>query len=120
MKVLVAGGRDFDNKDWLFKELNAIHSAEPITQIIDGGARGADSLAYLWAHQMGIDNYRAFANWEKYGKKAGWVRNNEMADLGPDLVVLFPGGVGTQMMYDIALKRNIMILDLRDEDKDEI
>ena len=117
MKVLVAGGRDFDDKDWLFKELNAVHSSEPITQIIDGGARGADSLAYLWAHQMEIDNYRAFANWQKYGKKAGWVRNNQMADLEPDLVILFPGGIGTKMMFDIATRRGFKILDLRNKDE---
>lgn len=117
MKVLVAGGRDFNNRHWLYQELNKLHKESEITELIEGGARGADFLANTWAIRKKIPITSVPADWNKFKKRAGWIRNNQMADLNPDLVVLFPGGIGTKMMFDIATRRGFNILDLRNKNE---
>ena len=72
-------------------------------EIIPGAARGADQLAGEQAQQRGIP-CRAFpAQWNRYGKSAGYRRNEQMLNEGnPDLVVAFPGEVGTTPMLRTA------------------
>ena len=54
------------------------------------------------------------AEWALHGKKAGYLRNEKMLRMGkPDLVVAFPGGVGTAMMVDLAKKKGLRVIDLR-------
>jgi hypothetical protein len=56
---------------------------------------------------------RVSAEWEKFGKKAGFIRNEKMLALGkPDLVVAFPGGVGTAMMVRLARKQGIRVIEV--------
>lgn len=103
LRVLVCGGRDF--KDWplLVKTMNAISGCgqRPIT-VIHGGARGADALSGQWASNTRTP-YEVYPitpeEWERLGKGAGPIRNQQMLELGkPDLVVAFPGGRGTADM----------------------
>jgi hypothetical protein len=71
--------------------------------IIHGEAKGADSLAKDWAKSRNIEQIGFPAQWDKYGKSAGFFRNTEMLKVGkPDIVVAFPGGPGTAMMCKIA------------------
>jgi hypothetical protein len=71
--------------------------------IIHGEAKGADSLAKDWAKSRNIEQIGFPAQWDKYGKAAGFFRNTEMLKVGkPDIVVAFPGGTGTAMMCKIA------------------
>jgi hypothetical protein len=114
MRVIVCGGRDFDDRQWLWNGLDEIHDTIGITELIEGGAAGADRLAGQWVEYV---NYVARgpviyhtvvpAEWEKHGRSAGWLRNVAMADLEPDYVIVAPGGRGTQMMVDIAKRRDI-------------
>jgi hypothetical protein len=113
MKVLVCGGRDFDDAELVDEVLNRINLDTPITWMVDGAARGADSLAYGWASARRIPTTRFFADWDRFGKSAGYRRNEEMAKWGPDLVVAFPGGRGTQHMIDIAQRYNIRVYIVR-------
>jgi hypothetical protein len=97
--VLVCGGRDFDNERYLFRVLDGLHKARPIERIIQGGARGADQLARVWAISRNVlfDTYDA--DWATHGRKAGPIRNQLMLDEGqPGLVVAFDGGRGTADM----------------------
>lgn len=76
--------------------------------IISGAAKGADTMALDWA----VVNWCQFeeypAQWKLYGRKAGPIRNQQMIDEGkPNLVVAFPGGVGTQDMIRRARKAKI-------------
>ncbi len=105
MRVLVCGGRDFDDSALVKRILDQIHAETPITSIIHGAARGADSLGKFWA-QINRLPHKAFpADWDEYKKRAGYLRNQQMLDEGkPDLVVAFPDGKGTQMMIDITLE----------------
>lgn len=101
MRVLVAGGRDFDDRAWLHGSLDKLHHGPrgPITCIIEGGARGADSLGAEWALINDVPKETYEADWGSYGKGAGPKRNGEMLVEGrPDLVVLAPGGRGTANM----------------------
>lgn len=94
MKVLVCGSRHFDDKRKMEEILGAIPG---IDRIIHGGARGADTLAgeYAEAHDIEVDRY--MAEWERYGKRAGYLRNQRMLTEGrPDLVVAFLFHVGVQ------------------------
>lgn len=103
MKILVTGGRAYADVERLEYELHEILKEHaPITHLIQGGATGADWLAAAWAWKLGIQVVSCNANWDHYGKGAGAVRNRAMLGLKPDLVIAFPGGVGTAHMVRIA------------------
>lgn len=108
MKILVCGGRDFSDKRQLMDELEKVHAQQPVTLVIQGGARGADNLARRWAEWRGIDVAEYPANWNKHGKAAGHRRNAAMLKHGePELVVAFSGGRGTDMMCKLAIDANV-------------
>lgn len=103
MKVLVCGGRDYNDEKTLFTTLNLIHKNHPIKWIIHGAAAGADTLAGKWAQATTAHCWTFPADWNRYGKGAGAIRNRKMlADSAPDLVVAFPGGPGTAHMTRIS------------------
>ena len=116
MKVLVCGGRDFNDVDWLESELDYLDSRLPerITLVIEGGAKGADSIAGRWADFHKINHLRVPAKWDKYGKSAGYKRNAEMLTFEPDYVLAFPGGKGTKMMCELARKEGVFVKELAD------
>lgn len=107
MRILVCGGRGYADKELLYKELDKIAEDEYISMLIHGAAKGADSLAGQWARDRGVQEVVCPANWDRHGRKAGYLRNKAMRDLGPDLVVAFPGGTGTQMMVELAREARI-------------
>lgn len=99
MRVLVTGGRNYADSAMVFGVLDGLEAAHgPRLTIIQGGCpTGADALARKWCCAKGVpyDNYPA--EWRKYGKKAGPLRNSRMVTEGkPDLCVSFPGGAGTE------------------------
>ena len=104
-KILVAGGRDFIDYDRLKSDLDDLKP----TTIISGMARGADSLGALYASEhCSLQTFPA--DWNKYGKSAGYKRNHQMLDEGkPDLVLIYWDGSskGTSHMIDIAKKAGI-------------
>lgn len=113
MKILVCGGRDFNDYTKLKTNLDKI-IPEGKHVIIDGAAWGADYLAFGYAQKHGHISERYPAKWHKYGKRAGYLRNQQMLDEGkPDLVVAFPGGVGTQMMIGLATKAGVKVIKVK-------
>lgn len=123
MRVLVCGGRDYDDKYKLDRVLNDLCEIRGLKgpkdefgnwmpaglTIIHGGAKGADSLAEDWAIVNWVQFERYPADWKKFGKGAGHIRNKQMLDTGIDLVVAFPGGRGTANMVDIAKKAGVEV-----------
>lgn len=98
-KVLVCGGRDYDDENSLKMVLDAAHSANQIVMLIHGAARGADTLAEQWAEANGVTSNAYPADWKRDGKAAGPIRNQRMLDeCKPHLVIAFPGGKGTADM----------------------
>ena len=115
-KILVCGGRDFDNArliyDVLSRQSNIIDN--DIT-IIEGAARGVDTLAAYIAIYLGYKIEEYPADWDKYKNSAGSIRNKQMLDEGkPDLVIAFPGGRGTLNMKTQARSQNIPIIEIED------
>ena len=116
MKILVCGGRDFD--DWgRFTEVMESHlPEETIDLVIQGGAKGADFLAKVWAKYENIPCDEYPADWQAHGKRAGHIRNQEMLDKGrPDWVIAFPGGRGTADMIQRAERAGVPVRDVSQE-----
>jgi hypothetical protein len=113
MRVLVCGGRSFDDLPLLDRTLNELHAERPITTLIHGGAAGADTMAHFWAGAAGVPIEVYVAQWKKYGKGAGPVRNQRMLDEGKlDLVVAFPGGAGTEDMMKRARTAGVEVIEI--------
>lgn len=106
MKVLVTGGRNYSDKRAIHEALSKVNP----TMLIHGGASGADVLCGSWAASQGIPVVVVPANWQRYGKRAGHLRNGWMLDLDPDILVAFPGGRGTANMVEQATRRGVKIV----------
>ena len=89
MKLIVAGSRDFTDYQIVCRVLD--EHRQQITEIITGGARGADQLGYRWAWKHTVRHQRFRAEWERFGKSAGVRRNHQMAQAGDVLVVFWDG-----------------------------
>lgn len=109
-RVVVTGGRDFEDDGLVWRTLNALLAGEGISCVINGGARGADSLCAHWAKVHGVPCITVPAPWDFYGKGAGQVRNQWMIDLCyPDLCMAYPGGNGTAHMIGACRKAQIEV-----------
>ena len=120
-KVLVCGGRDYDNRERLFavldKALRAANSAGKTFVLVHGGARGADSLAGLWASMrqdsVSVRVYKA--DWDTHKKAAGPIRNNLMlTSESPDVIIAFKGGNGTAHMMSIGRKAGVPVYEAKE------
>ena len=110
--VLICGGRNYDDNAKVCAVLNSIRYRLGISTLIEGGATGADRLAYNWAIVEGINMRRFEADWKKHGLAAGPIRNQQMIDEGkPTIVVAFPGGNGTADMVRRARKAGIFVIE---------
>lgn len=99
MKILVCGGRHFNDYEFLVDCMNEVYQRIDIGAIISGRCRGADILGERWAIKNKIPIISFPANWKKYGVSAGQIRNQQMIDEGnPDLCIAFPGNNGTADM----------------------
>lgn len=114
MKILVCGGRDFLDKELLDRTLDEISmQAECRVCIIHGDSRGADKLAGQWADVRGVPVMVFPANWQKFGRSGGPIRNEWMLKWGePDLVVAFPGGRGTANMVKLAVEAAVAVQEI--------
>jgi hypothetical protein len=119
MRVLVCGGREFG-----YKYVNGVRYVDyeqlkvmydvldeiNITTLITGRARGADRFSEIYARRLGVDIFAFPADWNKHGRSAGPIRNQQMLNEGkPDLVIAFPGGTGTSHMCKIAEKAGVEV-----------
>jgi len=110
LRIAVIGGRKFDDYDSMESVLSSfidIHKEKDIC-IVSGGARGADSLAEKYAGENGIKFELYPADWDRFGKIAGFVRNKEMMK-GADRVIAFWNGKssGTKHAIEVAAKNDI-------------
>ena len=120
MRVLVCGGRDFDDAGLMIIVLDRLHTEKFFMVLIHGNARGADSIADAWASRRGVprEPYQVpQGEWDEIGKKAGPLRNQQMLDKGrPDLVVAFPGGGGTKDMVRRAVEAGVSVREVNRAD----
>jgi predicted polyphosphate/ATP-dependent NAD kinase len=80
--------------------------------VVHGGAAGLDSMAGVLARHMGMSVEVHYAEWQKHGRSAGVIRNQEMVNRGADLIVAYPlpGGRGTQDCIERGVKAGIPTL----------
>jgi hypothetical protein len=113
MKLLIAGSRGFETYDTaglytLFQtatELLSINVYEDPVTIISGGARGIDSAGETWAGYMAFPFVLYVAQWNELGKRAGYIRNAEMAEACDAAILVWDGeSRGTMHMRDLMSK----------------
>ena len=114
MRAVICGGRDYTDYRRFASAMQSIDAEHgPLTVVIQGGAKGADWCAHLWANSpTGARQEIIFeADWSANGKSAGPIRNQRMLDEGkPDLVIAFPGGRGTADMVRRAEKAGVKVV----------
>jgi hypothetical protein len=110
MRVLVCGGRDYSDLLTMTRELLKL---DPLSIIVHGAARGADSVARLVAEHLGMQTEAHPADWNRHGKSAGPIRNQAMLDTGIDLVLAFPGGRGTADMVGRAKRAGVCVREVQ-------
>lgn len=109
-RVIVAGCRDFhdycllcDKLGYYFQNIN-----KDDIEIVSGGAKGVDTLGEMFANEKGLALKVFPADWDKYGRGAGPIRNNEMAKYGTHLIAFWDGkSKGTKNMIEQAEKYNL-------------
>ena len=111
LKILVCGDRDWTNVQRI-REILATYSTD-IT-IIEGEARGADSIARDISTELGFTVVKCPADWSKYGRSAGPIRNIQMLDMKPDIVLAFHDDLerskGTRHTVTEAMRRGIHVI----------
>ena len=114
IKVIIAGTRDFDNYELLKQKMDKIlagrvRNNEEII-IVSGTARGADKLGERYAREKGYKIERYPANWDKYGKRAGYIRNEQMAKVADACVCFWDEqSKGTKHMIDLANQYKLVL-----------
>lgn len=110
MKILICGSRWWGDPRPIERELKRFNPAEDV--IIHGDCRGADRMGAMMARKLGWPNERIMAfpaNWDLYGKAAGPIRNRQMLDENPDIVLAFHQDIskskGTKDMVTIAQRK---------------
>ena len=109
---LVVGSRTFNDYSLMCNVLDHLLQNHKDIVIVSGGAKGADTLAERYAKEHGYALTIFKADWNKYGKRAGFLRNEEMhkhiAKYKDKGVVAFWDGSskGTAHNFELVLKYN--------------
>jgi len=110
MKVIIAGGRDFNDYEKLCRFCDKVLSKQNEIEIVSGTARGADKLGEKYAVDNGYDIKRFPADWDRYGKSAGYRRNAQMAEYADALIAFWDGkSKGTEHMINLANTVNLKV-----------
>ena len=111
MRILVTGGRNYHGRDHVLAVLEDY--LEECPTIVHGAQKGADRLAGIAAEELRYPVDPHPADWKTHGLSAGPIRNRQMLDTDPDLVIAFPGGKGTDDCVGEAIRRGILVRDER-------
>ncbi len=110
MKVLICGDREWQDSKTI---ADRIKHLPPGTKVIHGACRGVDRIAGNAAFNLGLGVVQYPAQWKKYGRAAGPIRNKRMLDEKPDLVIVFHTNLarskGTKNMMTLAVDAGIPI-----------
>ena len=111
-KVIIAGGRHFSDYQFLKETCDSLlDELDETIEIVSGTARGADKLGEKYAREKNYQIHRFVAQWDKFGKSAGYRRNAEMADFADMLIAFWDGeSKGTSHMIDLANAKNLGVV----------
>lgn len=108
MILAIVGSRTFSDYKLLDETLTRFNQDNPITEIVSGGARGADSLAEKWANTNNIPVVVFPAEWEKYGRRAGMIRNRLIISECEHCIAFWDGvSHGTKNDIDLCQRQNV-------------
>jgi hypothetical protein len=114
VKVIIAGSRSVDDYGHV---VHALRQAPfSVDEVVSGTARGADQLGELWAKRFGVPCKRFPADWSTYGKSAGFIRNQQMAEYADALIAIWDGkSRGTKHMIDVmnALGKPVFVREVQ-------
>ena len=112
-KVIVAGSRGFSNYKLLKETCNSTLREKKKTHnviIVSGHAKGADTYGEMYANEEKLDLEIFTADWKKYGKSAGFRRNEQMAEFADALIAFWDGkSNGTKHMIETATNKGMQI-----------
>ena len=112
-KVIIAGSRGFSNYKLLREQCNKFLREKRKTSniiVVTGHARGADTLGEKYAQDEGFTLEIYPAQWKKFGKRAGYRRNEQMAEVADALIAFWDGSSkGTKHMIDIMNEKNLLV-----------
>ena len=110
-KVVIAGSRGFSNYKLLVEKCNSIlreKKKEANIIIVSGHAKGADTLGEKYANDEKFDLEIYPAEWKKFGKAAGFRRNEKMAEIADAVIAFWDGkSNGTRHMIDISKEKGL-------------
>lgn len=108
MKTIIAGSRDIYDYEVVLSAVK--ESGFEITEVVNGMARGVDTLGGLYGRSNGIPVKQFPADWDTYGKRAGVMRNVQMAEYADALIAVWDGkSRGTKHMIDTATKKGLKV-----------
>lgn len=109
MKCIIAGGRDYKPSKKDAETIEQLISIHGITEIVSGGCSGADAFGEHVAKKLNLSLKIFPADWARYGKSAGPIRNKQMAEYA-EAIILLPGGNGTASMRAEAIKAGLQFI----------
>lgn len=102
MRIIIAGSRTVTETQ-VREALEWCPWINFVSCVVSGGAKGADQFGERWANEKGLEVKQFLAEWDKYGKRAGPLRNKVMADHAHGLLAVWDGSSrGTASMIDLA------------------
>jgi hypothetical protein len=108
LRTIIAGSRSITSLRIVAETIR--ESGFKITQVVSGGARGVDSLGEEWAAIWKVPVVRFIPDWGKHGKRAGYLRNSDMANYADALIAIWDGkSRGTKHMIDLAKAKGIKV-----------
>ncbi|PSB00485.1 DUF2493 domain-containing protein [Merismopedia glauca] len=110
LKVIVAGSRSFSDFGLLSERLDFYLQHHQAVEIVSGTARGADRLGERYASQRGLSVARFPADWSRFGRSAGYRRNEVMAGYASHAVIFWDGvSSGTAHMVRLAQQHGLVV-----------
>lgn len=108
MKTIIAGSRNITDYSIVLQAI--IDANFDITAVVSGTARGVDQLGEKFANDSSLQIHKFPAQWDEYGKSAGYIRNKQMAEFSDALIAVWDGkSKGTKHMIDLAYKYNLKV-----------
>ncbi len=110
IKVIIAGGRNFDNYAKLCQACDEILKDQNDVEIVSGAYKGADLLGERYAAERNYPIKQFPADWRRYGKSAGLKRNTEMAAYADALIAFWDAeSKGTKHMIELATRAGLKV-----------
>jgi len=110
IKVIIAGGRDFDDFNRLCQVCDELLQDQNDIEIVSGAYKGADLLGERYAAERDHQIKQFPADWRRYGKSAGLKRNTEMAAYADALIAFWDGkSKGTKNMIELATQAGLKV-----------